>query len=112
MSVGHRVDAVIRNVVLGRLADAVPGKSAEQVRAQLQEGLAGIAGLRLPGQVAMAVGRDAGVRGGTWSFAITNDWADSAAYLAYDKDEEHNRNRSMLGEICSDVARVQFELPD
>jgi hypothetical protein len=102
---------VIRNVVLGRVADSVAGKSPDQVRRQLEEGLAGIAGLRLPGQLAMAVGRDAGLRAGGWTFAITNDWADADAYLHYDKDDEHNRYRAMLGEICAAVARVQFELP-
>ncbi len=58
-----------------------------------------------------------GPRPGRWSsppratFAITNDWADADAYLVYDKDGEHNRYRSMLAEVCSEVARVQFELP-
>jgi hypothetical protein len=97
---------VIRNVVLGRLRADLD----ESELAQLERGLAGIAGLRLPGQLAMAVGRDAGLRDGGWSFAITNDWADAEAYRGYDVDAEHVEYRRLLGEVCDEVARVQFEI--
>ena len=97
---------MIRNVVMGKIKD--PDDAAEQV--QLDEGLAGIAGLDLPGQLAMQIGRDAGLREGGWTFAITNDWVDADAYRTYDLDEEHNRYRAMIVEVVSDVARVQFEI--
>ena len=98
---------MIRNVVMGRLRQDDPG--AQQ---RLAKGMAGIAGLTLPGQLAVHVGRDAGLREGGWSFAITSDWADAQAYRAYDADPEHNRYRKMVVDSCSDVARVQFTIPD
>ncbi len=102
---------MIRNVVVGRLRQA--GDSAQQAadRTLLQEGLAGIAALRLPGLLAMHVGTDAGLRAGGWDFAIVNDWQDAGSYRAYDADAEHNRLRKeIFSVICQDVARVQFEV--
>jgi hypothetical protein len=103
---------MIRNVVVGRLApDDDPGR-AEDAIGRLEEGLAGIAALDLPGQVAVHVGRDAGIREGGWSFAITSDWVDVDAYRAYDLDAEHNRYRAMIVAACAEVARVQFVIGD
>lgn len=101
---------MIRNVVMGRLA--TEGEPAALVDAgrRLDEGLAGIAALDLPGQLSVHVGRDAGIRPGGWSFAITSDWADVAAYRAYDLDAEHNRYRRMIVDACEEVARVQFAI--
>lgn len=100
---------MIRNVVLGRLRDP-SGDDADRDRRQLSEGLAGIAALQLPGLISNSVGVDIGLRAGGWSFAITNDWEDAAAYRNYDADPEHNRFRAMITEVCADLARVQFEL--
>ena len=97
--------AVIRNVVLGR----VPADLDDDGRRLLEQGLAGIAALDLPGLVAMTVGPDAGLRDGAWSFAIVNDWVDAAAYRRYDLDDDHNRYRSQVASICTELARVQFE---
>ncbi len=100
---------MIRNVVLGRLD---PGAD-EETRFGLDAGLLGIAGLRPPGLVGpMRLGFDAGLRPGGWSFAITNDWADAAAYQAHDVDPEHGELRAMIVRACSEMARVQFETPD
>jgi Stress responsive A/B Barrel Domain len=96
---------MIRNVVMGKLKNP----SDPAASSQLDEGLAGIAALDLPGQLAMHVGRDAGLREGAWTFAITNDWVDAEAYRAYDIDEEHNRHRRLIVEVC-DVARVQLAI--
>jgi hypothetical protein len=98
---------MIRNVVMGRLRDDDPG--AEQ---RLADGMAGIAGLALPGQLAVHMGRDAGLRDGGWSFAITSDWVDVAAYQVYDADPEHNVYRSMIVGACAQVARVQFVIDE
>ena len=95
---------MIRNVVLMRLRD----DAGEAERSRLMEALAGIAALRLPGQLDVRVGLDAGLRAGGWSAAITNDWQDEAAYRRYDLDVEHNRHRNAIVEVCADVARVQF----
>ncbi len=81
---------MIRNVVLARLAD----DAGPEEEAQLERGLAGIAALRLPGQLAGHVGRDAGLRAGAWSCAITSDWTDADAYQVYDLDPEHHLYRS------------------
>jgi heme-degrading monooxygenase HmoA len=98
---------VIRNVVMGRLRDDDPGAAD-----RLERGMDGIAGLRLPGQLAVHMGRDAGLREGGWSFAITSDWADAEAYRVYDADPEHNAYRAMIVDACAEVARVQFAIPD
>ncbi len=98
---------MIRNVVVGR----VPADLDAEGCAALEIGLAGIAGLRLPGQLTMTVGRDAGLRDGAWSFAIVNDWVDEAAYRHYDLDAEHNHYREMVAAVCDQLARVQFNTP-
>ena len=98
---------MIRNVVLGRLKNPDDPAAGEQ----LDAGLAGIAALRLPGQLAMHVGRDAGLRDGAWTFAIVNDWTDADAYRAYDIDDEHNRYRRLIVEVC-EVARAQLAIDD
>ena len=95
---------MIRNVVLGRL----PADADEAARAQLEAALGGILALDLPGLLANHAGLDAGLREGGWSYAITNDWVDEAAYRAYDLDEEHNVHRARIVEVCEQVVRVQF----
>jgi len=102
---------MIRNVVVGRLrrTEDLSEKAADA--ALLQEGLAGMAALRLPGMIAMNVGGDLGLRDGGWDFAITNDWEDAEAYRGYDADEEHNRlRREIFAKICEDIARVQIQI--
>jgi hypothetical protein len=100
---------VIRNVVLGRIDPAAD----EETRFGLDTGLLGLAGMRPAGLVGpMRIGFDAGLREGGWSFAITNDWVDAAAYQAYDADPEHGQFRALIGKACSELARVQFETPD
>jgi hypothetical protein len=102
---------LIRNVVVGRLRRTEDPVQQAADAALLQEGLAGIAALRLPGMLSMSVGRNLGLRDGGWSFAITNDWQDAHAYRAYDADEEHNRlRREIFATICQDIARVQIEV--
>ena len=95
---------MIRNVVLGRLRpDADP--------ALLEAGLAAIAALRTDGMLEIRAGRDAGLRDGTWDYAITGDFADAEAYRRYDVDEEHNRlRREHFGPVSAEIARLQFEL--
>lgn len=102
---------MIRNVVVGRLRQSDDSAQQAADAALLQEGLAGIAALKVPGMLAMNVGCDLGLRAGGWSFAITNDWEDADAYRAYDADDEHNRlRREIFANICQDIARVQIEV--
>ena len=104
---------MIRNVVVGRLRQADDPAQRAADAALLQEGLAGMAALKLPGMLAMNVGADLALRDGGWSFAITNDWQDADSYRAYDADEEHNRlRREIFAKICQDIARVQIQLDD
>lgn len=99
---------MIRNVVTGRLAPSADAAAA----ARLDAGLAGIAGLRLPGLLRATVGRDAGLREGGWDFAIVNDFVDADAYRGYDRDPEHQVHRAAIVAVCAEVARVQFEIAD
>ncbi len=102
---------MIRNVVVGRLRPAADPAQRAADAARLEEGLALIAALPFPGLVSMHMGTDLGLREGGWSFAITGDWQDAAAYQAYDRDEEHNRiRREYFAPVCADIARVQFPL--
>ena len=102
---------MIRNVVVGRLRQSDDSAQQAADAALMQEGLAGIAALKVPGMLAMNVGCDLGLRAGGWSFAITNDWEDADAYRAYDADDEHNRlRREIFANICQDIARVQIEV--
>jgi hypothetical protein len=95
---------MIRNVVVGRLK---PEADPEL----LEKGLAGITALDIDGMLAVKVGRDAGLREGNWDFAITADFADEAAYRAYDLDEEHNRlRREYFGVVSAETVRIQFTL--
>ena len=97
---------MIRNVVVGRLR---PGANP----AILDEALQRLLALPLDGLVEMHVGKDAGLRQGSWDYVITADFTDADAYRAYDADEEHNRVRRELFDVVSEeIARVQFEIPD
>lgn len=103
---------MIRNVVMGRLREESDPQRAAAAAAELEAGLAGIAGLQLPGRVASHIGHDLGLRPGGWTFAITNDWVDADAYATYDADPEHNRYRRQIVDVCEQVARVQFRIDD
>jgi len=97
---------VIRNVVLGRLKQGADQES-------LDEALRGLLLLPMEGLLEMHVGRDAGLREGTWDYVITADFADADAYRRYDADAAHNRLRRELFDVLSEqIARVQFEIPD
>ena len=96
----------MRDVVLGRLRDGAD----EEL---LDEALRGLLLLPMDGLVEMHIGRDAGLREGSWDYAITADFADADAYRRYDADDEHNRLRRELFDVLSEqIARVQFEIPD
>jgi hypothetical protein len=99
---------MIRNVVLMRLADDAP----PEARARLEEGLAGIAALDLPGRLGVHVGLDVGVRDGGWSAAIVSDWGTDASYAGYDADPDHLRWRAQIEAACAEVARVQLRIGD
>ncbi len=97
---------MIRDLVLGRLKEGAD-------EAALDEALRGLLMLPMDGLLEMHVGRDAGLREGTWDYVITADFTDADAYRRYDADDEHNRLRRELFDVLSEqIARVQFEIPD
>jgi len=103
---------LIRNVVLGQLRTPADPTQAAADYAQLDDALAALTALGFPGQLSMHTGRDLGLREGGWDFAITNDWADTEFYRAYDTDPEHNRLRhNMIAPICVHIARAQISIP-
>jgi hypothetical protein len=96
----------MRNVVVGRLREGAD-------EALLDEALRALLLLPMDGLLEMHVGRDAGLREGTWDYVITADFEDADAYRRYDADEEHNRLRRELFDVLSEeIARAQFEIPD
>jgi hypothetical protein len=95
---------MIRNVVLGKLRAGVDP-------AEIGPALAAIVALDPDGLLECHVGRDLRLRDGSWDFAITSDFVDEQAYRVYDQDAEHNRvRREMFGPLCTEIARVQFEV--
>jgi hypothetical protein len=95
---------VIRDVVVGRLRPGVE-------RAEVEPALAAIAALRPAGLLDCRVGTDLRIRDESWDFAITSDFADEAAYRAYDADDEHNRiRREMFAPLCAHIVRVQIHV--
>ena len=96
---------MIRNVVLAKLN---AGYDAAEVAAIQQ----GMRDLHCPGLLRMTVGTDAGLRDGNWDYVIVADFADVAAYRAYDEDPVHNDLRARLAPMVEQIARAQFELPE
>lgn len=98
---------MIRNVVVGVVADGVP---AEQVEAALQA----LRDLRVEGlEFDLLAGQDRGLREGNASYALTVDFPDDEAYRVYDADPEHNRiRRELFAPISTEIRRIQFALPD
>lgn len=95
---------MIRNVVVGRLKDGTALSAVEPA-------LAAITALQVPGLLDLRLGTDLRLREQSWDFAITSDWADEAAYRAYDEDAEHNRiRREMFAPLCEQIVRVQLQV--
>lgn len=67
---------------------------------------------RVPGAVAHAYGADLGLRAGNGGFAVSFDFADEAAYRAWDTHPEHERiRREMILPLVTGAMRCQFRLP-
>jgi hypothetical protein len=97
---------MIRHIaLLAWTQDATPEQKAE-VAAQLA---------RLPALVpsvrAFTSGPDAGIREGTYDFAVTADFDDAAGYLAYRDDPRHQEIiDNYIAPIRAKGATVQYEL--
>jgi hypothetical protein len=66
---------------------------------------------RVPGPVASSYGRDLGLRQGNGAFATCFDFADEAAYRAWDTHPDHERiRREQIAPHISSAARCQFRV--
>jgi len=67
---------------------------------------------QVPGPIAFVYGPDAGLRAGNGGFGVSADFADEAAYRAWDTDPEHERIRreEILPKLAG-VMRCQFRVP-
>lgn len=65
----------------------------------------------VPGPIASSYGVDLGLRSGNGGFATCFDFADEAAYRAWDTHPEHERiRRELILPHVSGAARCQFTL--
>jgi hypothetical protein len=95
---------VIRHAALLRFRGGTPAEEVDAVAAALR-------GVSTGGMLALTVGRDAGLREGNAELGIVADFADEAAYRAYDEDAEHNRiRRELLAPILDRAERCQFRV--
>ncbi len=94
---------MIRHVSIMTLKE---GADVTQLTKALQEVVR-----RVPGAAAVAFGPDAGLRAGNGGFAVTFDFADEAAYRAWDTHPEHDRiRRELVQPLVSAVQRCQFRM--
>jgi hypothetical protein len=95
---------VIRHIVLLRLNDSATTAQVDDIKAQLLA-------LPGPGRIAYTMGPDLGLRGDNMDVAIVGDFEDVDAYMAYDRDPEHDRiRRELIAPIVSHIERCQFEI--
>lgn len=94
----------LRHVVCFRFH---PGTTDDQVDA-LAEGLRELPGI-IPEIAAYHVGPDLGINDTTWDFAVTADFADAGAFLAYRDHPEHQaRIQALVVPITAERVAVQF----
>jgi len=66
---------------------------------------------RVPGPTAMTYGVDAGLKQGNAAFATCVDFADEAAFHAWDTNAEHERiRREQVFPATSGIQRCQFRV--
>ncbi|MEJ8281198.1 Dabb family protein [Pseudonocardia spirodelae] len=96
---------MIRNVVVGRLADGVEPSAIEP-------GLQALRELRVAGlDLELEAGLDLGLREGNAHYVLTVDLPDEESYRVYDRDEEHNRiRRELFAPFSAVIERIQFRL--
>jgi hypothetical protein len=84
-----------------------PGTTA----AQVAPWVSAIKAMTVPGLLAHTWGLDLGLREGNASMAAVFDFADEAAYQAWDTDDEHNRiRRELMQPILVRAERCQYRL--
>jgi hypothetical protein len=93
---------MIRNITLMR------ARSGHD-RARMNEILAELRAMQIPGLTRLWAGSDLDLREGNWDYGIVADLADEEAYRRYDADAEHNRIRAELRPLVEQIARAQIE---
>jgi len=94
---------MIRHVSVMTLKEGADGRQLVRALDQLRE--------RVKGPTAMTYGLDAGLKTGNTSFATCVDFADEAAFRAWDTDAEHERIRKeQVFPIVTGVLRCQFRI--
>lgn len=84
-----------------------PGTTA----AQVEPWVGAIKAMTTPGLLNHTWGLDLGLREGNASMAAIFDFADEAAYRAWDTDDEHNRiRRELMQPILVRAERCQYRL--
>ena len=87
-----------------------PGTSVQQVDA-IERGLAGLPA-RLPDMRSYRYGRDLGIRDGNCDFAVVAEFDDAAAWLVYQRDEEHRRViEQLIVPVTAERHAVQLRHP-
>lgn len=79
-------------------------------QARMQEILAGLRALEVPGLIRIWADADRGLREGNWDYAIVSDLESAEGYRLYDADPEHNRLRGELAPLIEQIARSQIEI--
>ena len=93
---------MIRNVVLFSVKE---GTQPEQVEAIARA----MKAITFAGCSRWEMGRDLNLRAGNMPYAFIAEFADEAAYRAYDTNEEHNRiRRELLAPIVERIERFQY----
>jgi quinol monooxygenase YgiN len=93
---------MIRSVVL---FDVKEGTRPEQLDAIVRA----MKAIRFEGCLRWELERDLSLRAGNLPYAFVSEFADEAAYRAYDTDVEHNRiRRELLAPIVERLERFQY----
>ena len=93
---------MIRNVVLFSVNDGTQPQQVEAIARAMKA-------ITFAGCSRWEMGRDLNLRAGNMPYAFIAEFADEAAYRAYDTNEEHNRiRRELLAPIVERIERFQY----
>jgi len=93
---------MIRNVVLFSVKDGTQPQQVEAIARAMKA-------ITFAGCSRWEMGRDLNLRAGNMPYAFIAEFADEAAYRAYDTNEEHNRiRRELLAPIVERIERFQY----
>ena len=95
---------MIRNVVLFGVKDGTQPEQLAAIEHAMQA-------IRFDGCLRWELVRDLRLREGNLPYAFIAEFADEAAYRAYDAHAEHNRiRRELLAPIAERIERFQYEV--